>query len=61
MDPRYTDFGEVEFTALHPATQYKYEKSVELNLFRLVNMSMVLAVVWLGGSSFAAYWYKLIT
>ena len=24
-------------------------------------MSKVLAAVWLGGSSFAAYWFKLIT
>ena len=61
MDPRYTDFGEVEFSALHPTIHYKYEISEELSLFRLVNMSKVLAAVWLGGGSFAAYWFKLIT
>ena len=37
MDPRYTDFGEVEFSALHPTLQWKFEISLELNLFRLVN------------------------
>ena len=37
MDPRYMNFGEVEFSTLHPTIQYKYEISVELNLFRLVN------------------------
>ena len=37
MDPRYTDFGEVEFSALHPIIQWKYEIRVELNLFRMVN------------------------
>ena len=60
-DPRYTDFGEVEFSALHPKLQKKYEISLELNLFRLVNMYKVLAVVWLRGGSLAAYWFKLIT
>ena len=37
MDPRYTEFGEVEFLASHPTKQMKYEISEELNLFRLVN------------------------
>ena len=37
MNPSYTDFGEVEFSALHPTIQLKYEISVELNLFRLVS------------------------
>ena len=37
MDPRYTDFGGVEFLALHPTIQMKYDISVEMNLFRLVN------------------------
>ena len=35
--------------------------SEELNLFRLVSISKVLAAVWLGGGSFPAYWFKLIT
>ena len=61
MDPRYTDFGEVEFSALHPTIHWKYEISEELNLFKLDSMSKVLAAVWLGGGSFAAYWFKLIT
>ena len=61
MDPRYTDFGEVEFSALHPTIHLKYEISEELNLFRLVNMSKDLVAVWFGGGSFAAYWFKLIT
>ena len=37
MDPRYTEFGEVEFLALHRTKQLKYEISEKLNLFRLVN------------------------
>ena len=37
MDPGYTDFSEVEFSAWHPTIQYKCEIRVELNLFRLVN------------------------
>ena len=37
MNPRYTDFGDVEFSALHPTIQLKYELSMELNLFRLVS------------------------
>ena len=37
MNPRYTDFGDVDFSALHPTIQLKYELSMELNLFRLVN------------------------
>ena len=37
MDPRYTDFGGVEFSAFQPTIQLKYEISVELNLFWLVN------------------------
>ena len=60
MDPRYTDFGGVEFLALHPTKHLKYEINEELNLFRLVSMSKVLAAVWLGGGSFAIYWFKLI-
>ena len=37
MDPRYTDFGEVEFSALHPTIQNRCEIRVELDLFRMVN------------------------
>ena len=37
MDPRYTDFDEVEFLALHPILQSKKEIRVKLVLFRLVN------------------------
>ena len=60
MDPRYTDFGEVEFSTSHPTIPKRYEISEELNLFRLVCMSKALAAVWLGGGSFTAYWFKLI-
>ena len=60
MDPCYTDFGEVKFSALHPTIHSRYEISEELNLFRLVSVSKVLEIVWLGGGSFAAYWFKLI-
>ena len=55
MDPHYTDFGEVEFLALHPTKHWKYEINEELNLFRLVSMYKVLAAVWLGGGSFETY------
>ena len=37
MDPRYTDFGEVEFSALHPTIQKRCEIRVEPDLFRMVN------------------------
>ena len=37
MDPHYTDFGEVEFSALHPTIQKRCEIRVEPDLFRLVN------------------------
>ena len=30
MDPRHTDFGEVEFLALHPIIQKRCEIRVEL-------------------------------
>ena len=36
MDPRYMDFGEVEFSALHPIIQKRCEIRVESDLFRLV-------------------------
>ena len=48
MDPCYTDFGEIEFSALHPTIHKRYEISEELNLFRLVFLSKALAAVWLG-------------
>ena len=37
MDPRYTDFGEVEFSELHPTIQKMSEIRVEPDLFRLVS------------------------
>ena len=37
MDPRYTDFGEVEFSVLLPTIQKKSEIRVEPTLFRLVS------------------------
>ena len=37
MDPRYTDFGEVELLALHPIIQKGCEIRVEPDLFRMVN------------------------
>ena len=37
MDPRYTDFGEVEFSALLPTIQKRCEIRVEPALFRLVS------------------------
>ena len=61
MNPRYMDFSEVKFSALHPTIHKKYEISEKLNLFRLVSVSKVLATVWLGGGSFTGYWFKLIT
>ena len=47
----------------HCTLQYirSMKKSEELSLFRLVSVSKVLATVWLGEGSFAAYWFKLIT
>ena len=37
MDPCYTDFGEVEFSALHPTIQKRCEIRVESDLLRMVN------------------------
>ena len=37
MDPRYTDFGEVDFSALHPTIKKRCEIRVESDLFRLVS------------------------
>ena len=38
MDPRYMDFGEIDFSALHPTIQKRiYIIRVEPDLFRLVN------------------------
>ena len=39
MDPRYTDFDEVEFLALHPTTQKElWNKRWVPDLFRLVSV-----------------------
>ena len=39
MDPRYMDFGEVDFSSFHPTIQNeKKKKKVEPDLFRLVNV-----------------------
>ena len=37
MDPRYTDFGEVEFSTLHPTIHKRCEIRAEMDLFRMVN------------------------
>ena len=37
MDPCYTEFGEVELSALHPTIQKKCEIRVEPDLFRMVS------------------------
>ena len=37
MDPRYMDFGEVDFSALH-LTIKKNDKRVEPKLFRLIKV-----------------------
>ena len=37
MDPRYTDFDEVEFSSLHPTIQKRCEIRVEPDLVRMVN------------------------
>ena len=65
MDPCYTDFGEVEFAALHPTIHKRFEIRVEPDLFRIGQQSKALAVAWVGvggggggggESSLAAYW-----
>ena len=38
MDPRYMDFGEVDSSALHPATKKNYGIRVGLDLFRSVSV-----------------------
>ena len=37
MDPHSTDFGEAEFSALHPTKQKRCKIKVELDLFRMVS------------------------
>ena len=63
MDPRYTDFGEVEFSALHHTIQSKYGIRVRVTeSIEVGHQFKVLVVAWLGGgNSFATYWFKLIT
>ena len=58
MDPRNKNFGEVDFLALHPTIQKKYDKRVEPDLFRLVNVLRLgssLVGGWGGGCSLAGY------
>ena len=56
MDPRYTDFCEVEFSALHPILQKRCEIRVDPISIQVGQHSKALVVAWLGGSSLAAYW-----
>ena len=51
MNPRYTDFGEVEPSALHPTTQKElWNKGAGLDLFRLVNIQGYgISLDWGGG------------
>ena len=62
MDPRYTDFGKVEFSALHPIVQKRPEIRVDPRSIQASQHSKALAVARLGGgggggggSSLAAY------
>ena len=61
MDPRYTDFGEVEFSALHPTVHKRCEIRVDPRSIQADQHSKSLAVAWLGrgggeGRSLATYW-----
>ena len=66
MDPRYKDFGGVEFSALHPTIQKRCEIRVDPRSIQAGQHSKALAVTWLvgggggggggGGSNLAAYW-----
>ena len=49
MDPRYTDFSEVELSALHPTIQKRREIRVEPDLFWIGQQSKALEIAWLGG------------
>ena len=48
MDPRYTDFGEVEFSALHPTIQKRCEIRVDPRSITAGQHYKALAVAWLG-------------
>ena len=48
MDPRYTDFGEVEFSALHPTVQKRCEIRVHARSIQVGQHSKALAVAWSG-------------
>ena len=59
MDPCYTDFGEVELSALLPTIQKRCEIRVDPRSIKAGQHSKALAVAWLvggGGSNLAAYW-----
>ena len=50
MDPRYMDFGEVDSSALHPATQKNYGIRAGSDLFRPVSvLCSGSSLVWGGG------------
>ena len=49
MDPRYTDFGEVEFSALRPIVQKMCEIRVNPRSIQVGQHSKALAAAWFGG------------
>ena len=49
MDPHYMDFGEVEFSALHPTIQKRCQISVDPRSIQAGQHSKALAVTWLVG------------
>ena len=48
MDPSYIDFGEVEFSTLHPIIQKRCEIRVDPRSIQAGQHSKALAVAWLG-------------
>ena len=62
MDPRYTDFGEVEFYALHPTMKSNKEKKSVAFPILVVQQLKAMPVARLGrGNNFALYWLDLVT
>ena len=49
MDPRYTDFGDVEPSALHPTTQKELCNKVKVLIYLGWLEYNVMALAWLGG------------
>ena len=62
MDPRYTDFGAIEFFSIASYNTIKERNKSVAGPISAGQHFKALAVAWLGGgNSFATYLFKLVT